>query len=1117
MNNLTKMAAIMAVIVAMLGCMAIMSEDSDAASTIYVGGDGASDDTGDGSSTAPFATFDKAYEEVKSGDAIVLNGDLSASQNITIGKDLNIDLNSKTLNLGSHKLTISRGYSVEITGGGNITSTATKAVTIYGSLEMSGGTVEGGNQAIYASAANLSISGVTVTSSGKQGMYFSNSTVTIDGGSISTTVDGSYGIYPHNGTEVTISNQVSISGAKYGIYSSNATVNMSAGTANGTTADIYAAAGSVTTLSGTAQVDSIEVRNSVFHISINSINSVSGSYFSVGSTFNCTFGGSLNENVAPSNMKSVNSEQSGRWEIVSLDVQTDNNLIEAFIGDVPFRSLSIAFSNVNEGQTVVLNKDCTLDSYKTVDTFKWILDLNGHNITSDVDRPLRFIPPNSDPPIDGSKVNIIGAGKISTTGGTVIEVRAGNNTYTMEFSIADTVELEGTTGKVKIGQGVGLLATEANVALLSGAYFESVHSDGIYAYQAINDALKTSIDATAKLVGNYGKQLNISVKGDWTIDLNGNKIVSDASDDSALDISGDGCHVTVKNGTIESQTEGITIAVGTSITSYDDCAITLDNVKVYANGTDSTFGIVSNGTSTNVNISILNGSNIECSNSMAIYFPSTGKLTIKDSTISGESGVEVRKGNLDISGNTSIKATGTSYSVTPNGSGSTTSGAAIAISPYESAETSVMSVSITGGTFEGAVAFSQADPNETENVFFDFSISDGSFTSTGKDDTGSTHPAIVTDKTDITEGFVTGGTFSSIDQSLISPDSKIEENEDGTWDVQTVYNVTFEVRGTETSVEVISGETVDSSKIPQILPGYNVAWTVDGLHWDPSTPVSADITVIAVLTVKDDILVLSSTSISGYVDGVNDYTYAAKAETDFDTVWSVDNTEIATVSNDGVISFIKAGKTDLTVTVTLGYGDEVSESTSIFVTAVPAVDGVMFEASSEEDWEVYADDLSNALVRIPEDWQNDDTSVSLFLLDSDETTFILPYSVFDEYGWNLTSQNYADYDFITIHLLDGGGYEFPKTEPTSEGLAITVSSTSPFVFLLKEKTGTDDGSDHPSFNPYPGDDDDYVPLPPTIVYEDDGSDSTASIAACAAAAVVAAMLAIVLASTYRRK
>ena len=59
--------------------------------------------------------------------------------------------------------------------------------------------------------------------------------------------------------------------------------------------------------------------------------------------------------------------------------------------------------------------------------------------------------------------------------------------------------------------------------------------------------------------------------------------------------------------------------------------------------------------------------------------------------------------------------------------------------------------------------------------------------------------------------------------------------------------------------------------------------------------------------------------------------------------------------------------------------------------------------------------------------------------------------------------------------------------------------------------------DDPSFNPYPGDDDDYVPLPPTIVYEDDGSDSTASIAACAAAAVVAAILAIVLASTYRRK
>lgn len=53
--------------------------------------------------------------------------------------------------------------------------------------------------------------------------------------------------------------------------------------------------------------------------------------------------------------------------------------------------------------------------------------------------------------------------------------------------------------------------------------------------------------------------------------------------------------------------------------------------------------------------------------------------------------------------------------------------------------------------------------------------------------------------------------------------------------------------------------------------------------------------------------------------------------------------------------------------------------------------------------------------------------------------------------------------------------------------------------------------------PFPGDDDDYVPIPPIIVQEDSGDDDTKTVAACAAAAVAAAILAILLASLYRRR
>ena len=129
-----------------------------------------------------------------------------------------------------------------------------------------------------------------------------------------------------------------------------------------------------------------------------------------------------------------------------------------------------------------------------------------------------------------------------------------------------------------------MLATDENKTLLSGAYFESVHSDGTYIYQAITTALETSIDNKATLYGNYTGQLNISSVGNWTIDLNGNTVTSGASDESAVDVLGNGCHLTLKNGKLESQTEGITIGIplsGSQIT-YDDLSISGRRDELYA-------------------------------------------------------------------------------------------------------------------------------------------------------------------------------------------------------------------------------------------------------------------------------------------------------------------------------------------------------------------------------------------------------------------------------------------------------------------------------------------------------------------------------------------------------
>ena len=85
--------------------------------------------------------------------------------------------------------------------------------------------------------------------------------------------------------------------------------------------------------------------------------------------------------------------------------------------------------------------------------------------------------------------------------------------------------------------------------------------------------------------------------------------------------------------------------------------------------------------------------------------------------------------------------------------------------------------------------------------------------------------------------------------------------------------------------------------------------------------------------------------------------------------------------------------------------------------------------------------------------------------------------------------------------------------PADSALA-TVITDHHSTYVIGEYIAPDPD---PVYPPIWDDDDDYVPLPPHIVYEDDGSDDSVKIAACAAAAVIAAILAIVLATTYRRK
>ena len=101
-----------------------------------------------------------------------------------------------------------------------------------------------------------------------------------------------------------------------------------------------------------------------------------------------------------------------------------------------------------------------------------------------------------------------------------------------------------------------------------------------------------------------------------------------------------------------------------------------------------------------------------------IYHPQVGELTINNGEITGETGIEIRSGDLNVNGGV-ITATGNSTSTDPNGNGSTTVGAAIAVVQHTTEQP--INVKINGGSFNGVSALYEANPqgnpeDATKNV-----------------------------------------------------------------------------------------------------------------------------------------------------------------------------------------------------------------------------------------------------------------------------------------------------------------------------------------------------------------------------------------------------------------
>lgn len=220
-----------------------------------------------------------------------------------------------------------------------------------------------------------------------------------------------------------------------------------------------------------------------------------------------------------------------------------------------------------------------------------------------------------------------------------------------------------------------------------------------------------------------------------TVDLNGHTWTCTGTDanSAAFEINYPNASLTVKNGKIvSSQLVGlIPSAMGGTI-KYDNSSLTFENVEM---STTATSGIETNGSNTSDTVTLKN-STLDVPNGFGIYFPSSGTLTIDNSTINAKTmGVQVCAGSLSISGDqTAITVSGDAVPKTEN-DGAIQDGAAISI-VNRNGYKGLGDVTVTGGTFkangtnEAIKAYNWA--NNTESAFTandKINVSGGTFSS----------------------------------------------------------------------------------------------------------------------------------------------------------------------------------------------------------------------------------------------------------------------------------------------------------------------------------------------------------------------------------------------------
>ena len=413
-------------------------------------------------------------------------------------------------------------------------------------------------------------------------------------------------------------------------------------------------------------------------------------------------------------------------------------------------------------------------------------------------------------------------------------IPAGDGTYTVE----DYESAVGTVTGLIVGNAVYADIAAAEEAGVHVVATIAANESLSYGYTALADALReANADNTVVLLEDIELSSGITIGKSFNLDMNEHSIT--ISGGGTLFIKGtdvtDGVSVEISNGSIAGDNYGILV--------YDNVALTLTDVnvtgglegifvpssvndiaatqpttitieggifkgtgengagavicgvgdgveaptKLVATGAvfeGTTYGISGNGTAHNTYIEL---SDCTVNGEVGIYNPQEGELIVNGGSVYGEStGIEIRSGSLTVNGGAEITGAGDPFASDPNGNGTTTTGAAIAVSQHTT--NLPIKVTVNDAVLNGVRALFEADlQDEIATDQITITVLGGTF-----------NGEVVSENV---TGFVKGGAFTeALDAAYVAADAYFYPTDTG-YEAST----TAPAAGATTAVAVVNG------------------------------------------------------------------------------------------------------------------------------------------------------------------------------------------------------------------------------------------------------------------------------------------------------------------------